>query len=252
MCAPFGLYDAYMMGMGDQDRMRFRVVATDYDGTLANNGRVDKKSLQTLAGVRESGRKLLLVTGRELDSLRSVFPQLGVFDLIVAENGALLYHPSTGEERVLGKSPPAAFVEMLRRSGANPLSIGRSIVATVKPYEVAAYQAIEELGLNWQIVLNRESVMVLPVGRDKSTGFRAAMAELRLPIASAVGIGDAENDEAFLSLCGFSVAVANAIPSLKERVDLVTSAENGSGVVEALQKLLASEDSLAMAQPRTQ
>ncbi len=64
--------------------MRFRVVATDYDGTLANNGRVAKKSLQTLAGVRESGRKLLLVTGRELDGLRSVFPQLGLFDLIVA------------------------------------------------------------------------------------------------------------------------------------------------------------------------
>jgi hydroxymethylpyrimidine pyrophosphatase-like HAD family hydrolase len=59
-----------------------------------------------------------------------------------------------------------------------------------------------------------------------------------------VGIGDAENDYAFLSLCGFSVAVGNAIPSLKERVDLVTSGEAGAGVVEVLQKILASEDSM--------
>src|SRR5579872_3949317 len=207
--------------------MRFRVVATDYDGTLANDGRVDQKTLETLASVRESGRKLLLVTGRELDSLKDVFPQLGVFDLIVAENGALLYHPSTGEEKLLAKAPPRAFVQMLRRSlrrsGANSLSVGRSIVATLRPYEATVYKAIEELGLNLHVILNRESVMVLPVGVDKSTGFRAAMAELRLPIDSAVGIGDAENDYAFLSLCGLSVAVGNAIPTLKERVHLVTS-----------------------------
>jgi len=232
--------------------MRFRVVAVDYDGTLANGGRIKKNTLETLARVRESGRRLLLVTGRELESLRSVFPELGLFDLIAAENGALLYHPSTGEEKLLGKIPPVAFVEVLRGAGANPLSLGRCIVATVKPHEVAVYRAIEELSLDLHVIMNRESVMVLPAGVDKGTGFRAALTELRLPMASAVGIGDAENDYAFLSLCGFSVAVGNAIPSLKERVHLVTSGLDGAGVVEVLQKLLAGEDSFEMAQPRPQ
>jgi hydroxymethylpyrimidine pyrophosphatase-like HAD family hydrolase len=232
--------------------MRFQVVASDYDGTLANDGRVTKDTLKVLERVQESGRKLLLITGRELESLQSVFPELGLFDLIVAENGALLYRPSTGEEKVLGNIPPPAFVEMLRRSGANPLSVGRSIVATVKPYEVEVRKAIRQLELNMKIIFNRESVMVLPAGVDKSTGFRAALAELDLPASSAVGIGDAENDYAFLSLCGFSVAVANAIPSLKERVDLVTSGEDGTGVVEVLRKLLAAEASLRVTHPRPQ
>jgi hydroxymethylpyrimidine pyrophosphatase-like HAD family hydrolase len=232
--------------------MRFQVVATDYDGTLANDGRVSAATLRMLERVRESGRKLLLVTGRELDSLRSVFAEFGLFDLIVAENGALLYHPSTGQEKLLAKSPPLPFVEMLRRSGANPLSVGRAVVATVRPYETAGYEAIRELGLDLQIIFNRESVMVLPAGVDKSTGFRAALAELGLPAAGTVGIGDAENDFAFLSLCGFSVAVGNSIPSLKERVDLVTSGEEGAGVVEVLKKLLTEEASLEVAHPRTQ
>ena len=229
--------------------MSYRVIAVDYDGTLAHNGQVDRNTVQTLACVQESGRKLLMVTGRELESLRSVFPQLGLFDLIVAENGALLYHPSTGEEKLLAKGPSAAFVEMLRRSGANSLSVGRCIVATLRPHEAAVYRAIDELGLNLHVILNRESVMILPVGVDKATGFRAAMAELQLPLDSAVGIGDAENDYAFLSLCGFSVAVANAIPSLKERVHLVTSRKDGAGVVEVLQRLLAAEDSFDVAHP---
>ena len=78
--------------------MRFRVVAADYDGTLANDGRVAKNTLETLACVQESGRKLVLVTGRELESLQSVFPELGLFDLVVAENGALLYHRPRGRK----------------------------------------------------------------------------------------------------------------------------------------------------------
>jgi phosphoglycolate phosphatase (TIGR01487 family) len=232
--------------------MRFQLVASDYDGTLANDGRVAKSTLTVLDRVRESGRKLLLITGRELESLQSVFPELGLFDLVVAENGALLYWPSTGQEKVLGDTPPPAFVEMLQRSGANPLSVGRSIVATVEPHEVEVYKAIRELGLNMQVIFNRESVMVLPSGMDKSTGLRAALAELGLAASSVLGIGDAENDYAFLGLCGFSVAVANAIPSLKERVDLVTSAADGAGVVEVLQKLLTAEKSLEVAQPRPQ
>lgn len=225
-------------------RFRWQAIAADYDGTLANNGRVAKGTLQTLQRVRESGRKVVLVTGRELDSLQTVFTQLDLFDLIVAENGALLYHPSTGEEKLLGKIPSFAFVEMLRQSGANPLSVGRSIVATVRPYEATVYQAIRELGLDLQVIFNRESVMTLSAGVDKGTGFRAAVAELGVAAASVVGFGDAENDFAFLSLCGLSVAVANAIPSLKERVHLVTSGEDGAGVVEVLQKLLMAEDSL--------
>jgi HAD superfamily hydrolase (TIGR01484 family) len=231
-------------------KLRWQVIATDYDGTLANEGRVAKDTLQMLQRVRESGSKIVLITGRELESLQSVFTQLDRFDLIVAENGALLYHPSTGEEKLLGKILPVAFVERLRQSGANPLSVGRGIVATVRPYEAAVYHAIHELGLDLQVIFNRESVMTLPVGVDKSTGFRAALAELGLASASAVGFGDAENDFAFLSLCGFSVAVANAIPSLKERVHLVTSGEDGAGVVEVLQKLLTTENSLEPPKPR--
>jgi hydroxymethylpyrimidine pyrophosphatase-like HAD family hydrolase len=231
-------------------KLRWQAIAADYDGTLANEGRVAKDTLQMLQRVRESGRKIVLITGRELESLQSVFTQLDVFDLIVAENGALLYHPSTRDEKLLGKILPVAFVERLRQSGAHPLSVGRGIVATVRPYEAAVYGAIHDLGLDLQVIFNRESVMTLPVGVDKSTGFRAVLAELGLASASVVGFGDAENDLAFLSLCGFSVAVANAIPSLKERVHLVTSGEDGAGVVEVLQKLLTTENSLESPKPR--
>jgi hydroxymethylpyrimidine pyrophosphatase-like HAD family hydrolase len=94
---------------------------------------------------------------------------LGEFDAIVAENGALLYLPSTAEERPLGASPPAEFIAALRRREVTPLSVGRSIVATWQPNETKVLDAIQELGLEWQIIFNKGAVMCLPPGVNKAT-----------------------------------------------------------------------------------
>jgi len=57
------------------------------------------------------------------------------------------------------------------------------------------------LGLELQVVFNKGAVMVLPSGVSKATGLRAALAELDLSPRNVVGVGDAENDHAFLALC---------------------------------------------------
>lgn len=81
--------------------MRYIALATDCDGTLAHHAEVDAPTLAALKRLRESGRKLILVTGRELDELLGIFPQIDLFDRVVAENGALIYRPATREEQML-------------------------------------------------------------------------------------------------------------------------------------------------------
>ncbi|SRR5579871_3637831 len=221
--------------------MRYLALATDYDGTLAHNGRVDDATLAALVRLRETGRRLLLVTGRELTDLQGTFPHAGLFDRVVAENGALLYRPATGEEKALAAPPPPEFVEELRRRGVWPLAVGRAIVATWEPQEVAVLDAIRHLGLELQVIFNKGAVMVLPSGVNKATGLDAALAELGLSPESVVGVGDAENDHAFLSRCGLAVAVANALPALKERADWVTKGDHGAGVAELAARLGADD-----------
>ena len=72
------------------------------------------------------------------------------------------------------------------------------IVATWEPHETVVLEAIHELGLELQIIFNKGAVMVLPSGVNKATGLAAALEELRLSAHNVVGIGDAENDHAFL------------------------------------------------------
>jgi hydroxymethylpyrimidine pyrophosphatase-like HAD family hydrolase len=212
--------------------MRYHVLATDYDGTLAHDGRVDDDTVAALKRLANTGRKLVLVTGRELDDLLAAFPQAELFDRIVAENGALLHHPAGQTTTPLGDPPPEEFVEALRRRGVDPLSVGRVIVATWHPNETAVLEAIRELGLELQVIFNKGAVMVLPSGINKASGLAAALADLGLSSHNAAGVGDAENDHAFLGLCECSVAVANALPALKEQCDHVTEQPRGAGVAE--------------------
>jgi HAD superfamily hydrolase (TIGR01484 family) len=221
--------------------MQYQALACDYDGTLAWNGVVTDRTIGSLLDIKKTGRKLILVTGRELDDLMHVFPRVDVFDRVVAENGALIYRPSTGEERIIARRPPEAFIQELRRRGVERISAGRVIVATWRPHEATVLELIRELGLELRVIFNKKAVMVLPKGVDKATGLRVALDELGLSTRNVVGVGDAENDEPFLAVCGRSVAVQNALDDLKQRVDWVTGGDHGEGVVELAQALVRTD-----------
>ncbi|MEO1144267.1 MAG: HAD family hydrolase [Cyanobacteria bacterium J06638_22] len=241
--------------------MTYTVLASDYDGTLAKDGRVDESTLQALERWRQSNRQLVLITGRVFEDLLQICPCLPLFDWVVAENGAMLYEPATKRELLLGDRPSEVFIQKLRerihtavqqqqaedssqgqsgRSQDSLVSHGRIIVATWEPYSNEARALIQELGLDLQIILNKSAVMLLPTGLDKAAGIKAVSQELKTPLASFVGVGDAENDLAFLKCCGYSVAVANAIPEIKRQVSTVTQAERGAGVAELIEQLLNS------------
>ncbi len=224
--------------------MRFRVLAADYDGTLAHHGQTAPSTVAALRRLKDSGRKLVLVTGRQIDDLLQVFPEVDLFSSVVGENGAVIYNPSTRETRALAETPPPAFVQKLReRVGGPPgtVAAGKVIVATWQPHEVHTIELIKDMGLELQVIFNKGAVMVLPSGVNKASGLQAALDEMQLSPRSAVAVGDAENDHAFLSLCECSVAVANALPAVKERADLVMSSPHGLGVEELIDKLLTDD-----------
>jgi HAD superfamily hydrolase (TIGR01484 family) len=218
--------------------MRFVALATDYDGTLASAGKVAEDSWEAVRRLRASGRKLLLVTGRTLEDLRSICPRLELFDRVVAENGGVLYRPATGEQEFLAPSPPVEFVQALRERGVAHLDVGQTILGTVRPYEIVIMETIRDLGMELQIVFNKDAVMVLPTGVNKATGLKAALKDLELSPHNVVAVGDAENDHAFLDLCECSAAVANALPMLKKHADILTHNPEGHGVVELIDELL--------------
>ncbi|MCZ0964066.1 HAD hydrolase family protein [Paracoccus benzoatiresistens] len=225
--------------------MYFRGLATDYEGTLAEHGIVPAETVRALRRLGASGRRLILLTGRQLEDLQHIFPELALFDRIVAENGGVIFDPVTGRLRTMAPPPPFTLIEMLMRRHVEPISVGHTIVATWVPHEAAVLEAIEELGLEFKIIFNKGAVMVMPRGIDKASGLAAALHDLRLSKINVVGVGDAENDGGFLAACGCSSAVANALGAVKQSCDIVLSGEHGAGVNELVERILREDVSLA-------
>jgi hydroxymethylpyrimidine pyrophosphatase-like HAD family hydrolase len=221
--------------------MRYLALVTDYDGTLASDDRVSEQAAHALERLRVSGRRAILVTGRRLDDLLAVCTCARLFDLVVAENGAIVYDPRSREETRLANPPSKLLIKGLQARGVEPLEIGEVLVATYAPHRAAVQDVIWELGLEAQVIGNRGAVMVLPAGVSKATGLEHALRKLGLSRYEVVGIGDAENDHSFLERCECAVAVANAAPSIKQIAAFVTVAENGGGVVELIDELIADD-----------
>jgi len=243
--------------------MAYTVLASDYDGTLAKDGVVDEATLRSLYRWRDAGRQLVLITGREFEDTLKVCHFIDVFDWVVTENGAMLYHPATQREKPLAQRPPDEFVQRLRdriyKAPRTPtesadeemrqlqqeyplVSSGRIIVSTWEPHSLEAREVIQAMDLDLQIILNKGAVMLLPNGIDKAAGLKAVAQELAIDLANFVGVGDAENDLHFLRICGHSVAVANALLEVKSEVAWVATAERGAGVAELIDRLLTTED----------
>ena len=221
--------------------MRYLTLATDYDGTIAINGQLSIEAASALRRLRRSGRRAILVTGRRLDDLLTVCPQIDLFDYVVAENGALVYSPRTQSQTLLGKAPSSEFIKCLRSLGVDPIEVGQVMLSTWLPNHIAVLQAIQETGLALHVIFNREAVMVLPNGISKMTGLDYALRQLGLSFHEAVGVGDAQNDYPFLERCECAVAVANAVPSIKRFAAFVTQRQAGEGVAELIDELIADD-----------
>jgi hydroxymethylpyrimidine pyrophosphatase-like HAD family hydrolase len=228
--------------------MIVHVLACDYDGTIADHGHVPEHMRRALARVRESGRRVVLVTGRMLPDLRHVCPDTdAMFDAVVAENGGVLYLPATREVRILGDPPEPKLVDGLRRRGV-PIDLGSAIIATLEPFATETLGAIQEAGVERTLVFNKGALMLLPGGVTKGTGLQAGLDVLGYSMHNVVGCGDGENDHAFLSMCEFSVAVADAVPALRERADFVTAEPASRGVTRFIEDHVLTD--LAALAPR--
>ena len=209
-----------------------QAIAVDYDGTLTQNDVPDGAVLDAIRSARAGGRAVVLVTGRILSELRAVFPEVdGEFDAIVAENGAVLAD-ADGVRNLAAPVDPALGQLLAQREIT--VRQGRVLLACDSRHAPIVFEELLRLGIDGQVVRNRGALMVLPSGVTKGSGLVQALGNLGISRHSTLGVGDAENDHQLLGSCELGAAVANAVPALKRRADLVLDQPDGAGIIELL------------------
>lgn len=220
--------------------MKLGALVLDYDGTIATDGVLAPGVRESILDARGRGVAVLLVTGRILADLQRVLPDLGMFDAVVAENGAVCFVPCTGDARALAPPIASTFLEELRRRGV-PFLRGQCIVETDARHAQDVLAAVRDLELPLALLFNRGRLMVLPQSISKATGLEEACRTLRISLHNAVGIGDAENDHELLRACELGIAVAWGSAALRAVADEVLDGTGPAAVPGRMRALAASK-----------
>ncbi len=222
--------------------MHISAIATDFDGTISKGDDLDPRALDAIRRWRARGHAAILVSGRSFEFLHDLQQREQTFDLIVAENGAVLYNPTNDEMSLPFGEAPSDLVNTLIELGV-PMWRGTAIAGTHLPYDDAIWVAGRELGLTAHVETNRNEVMLLPPGADKGAGLLSLLGSERLSPRNLLAFGDAENDLSLLKAVEVKVAVANAVDSLKDIADYVTPEEGPAGVSAFIERYLLDEQS---------
>lgn len=218
--------------------MKLAAIALDYDGTTAVNGVFDASVRAAVADVRRMGIAVILCTGRRLADLVRVAGDLTCFDVVVGENGAVLYFPATDRHVRLGRPPAPIVLDMLRQRGV-AVDVGESVVEADAAEAMNIIEVVRTLEQPLMLAFNRGRVMVLPPAMAKSTGLRRALAALRLSVHNTVGIGDAENDHDLLDACEVGVAVEWGSAPLRAVADEVVAGKGPPAVAQFIRRVAA-------------
>lgn len=186
-------------------------------------------TVAVLSEARSAGILLALVTGRMLESIFEIFAPIRLFDLVVAENGAVVYFPASEQIEVLGDPPSPQFVAAFVQRNI-PFYTGRVVVGMKRMYEQPVQEVLRSSSGQRHAIFNVNDIMILPPGINKATGLRAGLSQFDVTSDDIAGIGDAENDIELFQACGLRVAVGNALDMLKAEADLVLDQPNGAGV----------------------
>ncbi len=209
-----------------------RIMAFDFDGTLAVNGDVPPELEAALEQCRDSGHILFLVTGRRYETVQLGY--LGsLFAGIVWENGAVLSHTASGETYLPFGQLDARLLKAIEEAGI-PFERGLAIAATWTPHDRALWHILSSHGGSTSIEYNKGAVMVLPPGATKGSGLERLLALCGLSPRNLAAFGDAENDLSMLTLAEVSVAVGDAVPAVIETADVLAAAPGPQGVLEIL------------------
>jgi hydroxymethylpyrimidine pyrophosphatase-like HAD family hydrolase len=216
--------------------MKLSAIALDYDGTIAVDGVLDPSVRDAIADLRRRGVVIVLATGRQVTDLRRTVGDLACFDVIVAENSAVLDFPASGRHVTLAPPPNPAFLDELRRRNVH-FAAGECVVAADASAAPAMLEVLRGLELPLTLTFNRASLMVLPQAVAKSTGLRQALRALRISIHNTVGIGDAENDHDLLDACEVGAAVEWGSQALRTVADEVISGAGPAAVADYMRRL---------------
>ena len=214
-----------------------KAVAIDIDGTITYANRaINCKAVEAL---RKLKIPVVLATGNISCYARTAAKLIGVSDIVICENGGVVRFSYDGDDVVLGDIVKCLrAVELLKKHFDVELldaEYRKSEVCLRRNFDIEEGRGIIKEIEGVKLIDSGFAYHIVDANVSKGKALRYIAEKIGLDVKDFLAIGDSENDIDLLKTAGFGVAVANADTKLKDAADLVTSKNDGEGVIEALE-----------------
>jgi HAD superfamily hydrolase (TIGR01484 family) len=213
--------------INSSDLSDIRLIASDVDGTLTENGKFSSDFISTLIDLQSAGIKVLLVTGRSAGWVSALVNYLPVAGAI-SENGGIFLHPN-GTQNLLSSVPNLSRHRILLENTFHHIkqlfpnlhpSADNHFRITDWTFDVNDLSAddIQAISnqcdlMGWSFTYSNVQCHIKPLHQDKATGLMSVLKKYfpELNSQQVLTIGDSPNDEAMFNpdLFPISVGVAN-------------------------------------------
>lgn len=218
-------------------------IITDLDRTITDKPakrqfdpkNFDKDLLKELKNLRID---LFLSTGRNIHYVKKLCNKFkNIWRCIIAENGAILYFPSTKKTITTNTLYMIKAKKIIRNLNLPKTTIGKVITSNRFKDKKIIKEGIGVFADKVSFVRNVDEIMVVPMNVDKGMAVRLAAQYLNIDLDRTIVIGDGENDVDMFLNPGFKIALANAHKKLKDLANQVTEEPSTKGVMEIIKKI---------------
>jgi len=250
---------------GAEIKARIKLVATDMDGTITNNGKFSPLLLEALANLGAMGIKVIVTTGRSAGWVQGIFHYLPEVPVVgaIAENGGLYYPSSLAHPQFLSplgnlqthrQNLATTFQHLCQHFPRLQESSDNLFRLSDWTFDVSGL-SLEELTTletlchqqGWGFTYSNVQCHIKPQGQDKARGLQQVLSQYfpELQLNQILTIGDSINDESMFNPEEFplSIGVANIhhyLSALKYHPTYITTHPEVTGFAELVNLLNSS------------
>lgn len=224
------------------DPAKISAIITDLDRTITDgpakkifdSNDFDKDLIKEMKSL---DKDFFLATGRSVKYVKGLCKKFKIWRAIIAENGAVIYFPSTKKTITINTEYMKKAKKIVRAMNLEETTIGKVIASINEKDEEKVMLALKEIEDHLTFERNANEIMITPKGVEKGLGVRIAMQYLNIDLDDTMVIGDGENDVSMFLNPGFKIALANANEKLKKLANHTTMSPSVNGMKEIITEL---------------
>jgi len=235
---------------------KIELLVLDLDGTVFGSSRLSIEEIEKIRQLADVGVRIIISSGRTLHYVLGIVRCLGINDIVICEEGTIIYDCRNDNLAVSGNSENITILKenlsswlpfcIIPREAHHDkniiLALDRNPRIDVDDFVNEVSDVLSEKNLELNITRSDEMINILPLEVDKGIALANILKSENINPETVVAIGDSLNDLSTFDSVAYPIAVSNAHELVKKKSVYVSPQKNGLGVCDIIDMILSNNE----------